>query len=189
LSKDSNFKLLFDSKYFTLYSIRKECRSSMLSVLPEKTNIIYQIQSPIKIRIKLTGLSSTTKLLFGSNYSQDWLLFLEPKSYYPFNKESRLNADSTEYISIGLDELKYLISKQPFSKTQFVSNGYANGWIINPNAIKSFGSEFYSKNSDGTINITLTLYYRYQLYFYIGTIIFFISLIILLLLAIKNVKK
>lgn len=49
---------------------------------------------------------------------------------------------------------------------------YANQWTIDPEYIRAnYPREFYRENSDGTIDVRMTMYFRPQSYFYLGLII------------------
>ncbi|MEI6499102.1 MAG: hypothetical protein WCO23_04010, partial [bacterium] len=50
-----------------------------------------------------------------------------------------------------------------------ISSKYANKWEINPDYIKkNFPRDAYTENSDGTINLRLTIFFRPQSIFIIG---------------------
>ena len=49
---------------------------------------------------------------------------------------------------------------------------YANQWTIDPAYIRAhYPREYYRENSDGTIDVRMTMYFRPQSYFYLGLII------------------
>ncbi len=73
--------------------------------------------------------------------------------------------------SLG-ESLSYLFKKPVFDTTHTTVYNYANQWMIDPVSIKkNFDKSYYKENSDGSIDIELTLYFKPQLYFYLGVII------------------
>ena len=67
------------------------------------------------------------------------------------------------------EELSYLTEKPVFDDTHKLVYEYANQWAIDSEYIKkNFDLSYYKVNSDGSIDIELTLYFKSQSYFYLG---------------------
>jgi len=65
------------------------------------------------------------------------------------------------------DELQYLFDKPLFKGSHVRANGFSNLWIVNPDYIKeNFSSDFYTKNADGSLNLSFTIYYSSQSVYY-----------------------
>ena len=59
---------------------------------------------------------------------------------------------------------------------------FANSWIIDPNEIKQeVNPKNYSVNPDGSMNVTLSIFFKPQSYFYLGLLISFSIVAVLVL--------
>lgn len=106
------------------------------------------------IYIKNIKKNSPGNLVFQDSFSKYWNLYLRPIS-------ENYNG-----------ELSYLWEKSVFDDTHQLINQYANSWTIDPEYVKqNFSKEYYKENPDGSIDVELTLYFKPQLYFYLGLII------------------
>ncbi len=93
-----------------------------------------------------------------------------------------------------IENLTYLWKKPVFDNTHAVVYSYANKWIIDPVYIKdNFDKSYYKENADGSIDVELTLYFKPQLYFYLGVVIssltFIVCLIYLLWFFLRKIFK
>ncbi len=154
----------FGNRY-SLYNIASQYESNKIYVTDTYAKIpIGSTASFYKLHsyeyiIKLTHISNNIKLVFLDAYDAGWQLHI-------------------------LGSQKIL----PFQH-DFVQN-YANGWVINTNYItENYPSTMYQKNKDGSINVTLELFFFPQI---IAWIAYGLSggfaLIIILLIA-WNSKK
>ncbi|MDD5043624.1 MAG: hypothetical protein PHD51_03060 [Patescibacteria group bacterium] len=71
-----------------------------------------------------------------------------------------------------------------------LAGSYANGWVLDPNYIKNnYPKNFYKKNSDGSIDIELIVYFRPQSYFYLALSSVVLSLFIYVLFVFNFLKR
>jgi len=69
-------------------------------------------------------------------------------------------------------EFSYLWQKPVFDEKHQLANEWANAWEIDPDYIKDhYSSNYYKQNTDGSIDIELILFFKPQLYFYLGLIV------------------
>ena len=74
-----------------------------------------------------------------------------------------------------------------FDDSHQLVNGYANGRTLDADYIKrNFSKEYYKENPDGSIEVNLTLYFKPQLYFYVGLWVSGVTLLILLFLFFRE---
>jgi len=133
----------FGSRY-SLYSINPRFENNKLyltesfSTFPKEfSNLSYKRLTSYSYDISITHLKKTEKLIFLDPYYQDWKLSLTSQNG----------------------------SEQEYAANDNVVFGYANGWNIDPEKIKTQSGEgYYSANPDGSINITLRLYFAIQRY-------------------------
>ena len=203
---NKNYSLKEDNNYFTLFE-RNNYTPLFLS-----ENIYFKKINQTKYRLSIENLKTSQKLLFLENFHKGWKLYLEPipiKSTYQVSTTNNAadnnsgaepdNVNSTnvfEYLStqklLEGDEFSYLWRQQVFDESHIKVNEYANGWSIDPEYIKkNFDKKYYVENPDGSINIELVLYFKPQLFYYIGIIISvttFIFCIIFLIIKLLRIK-
>src|SRR5258706_8868567 len=128
--------------------------------------IEYHKINQVLYQIKLKNLKDIGHLSFLESYHPGWKLYLSSP------------------------DILYLIKKPIFDSTHKALWPYGNAWIINPNTIKnSLGKQFYNENKDGSIDLTLTLYFFPQLYSYIGAAMTMLSLLVGVIYLIRNKKN
>jgi len=111
--------------------------------------------SPVAYTISVRHLSNPRALWFLDSFDPGW------KLYVP-------QAGNTMPVP-GM--------KTIFDSSHTLVKGYANGWEINPADIKhTYPKALYTVNRDGSINLTLLLYFYPQLYFYEGLAVSLIAL-------------
>ncbi|MCX6808587.1 MAG: hypothetical protein NTW50_02885 [Candidatus Berkelbacteria bacterium] len=128
-------------------------------------NVTFAKINDTEYKIEIKNLSDSTALLFTNNFDKNWKLYLDkPNSLSCTNSQAENGAteclDSGKFMS-G-DEFVNYFRKPIFEDTHSQTLGYANAWVLNKDTIASFGSDFYNQNSDGSINLSLTLYFKPQ---------------------------
>ncbi len=171
----------FGNRY-SLYSINTKYLMKVLGA----DNIEFQKINNDKYRIYLKNLTTAAPLTFLSWYNNYWSLFLEQQpndnwcrdgKYYSISGQNITECQSGKSSSV--QDLGYLNKKTVFNDTHETTYKYANKWIIDPVYIKEhFDKNYYKENADGSINIELTLYFKPQLYFYLGAAISCLTFII-----------
>lgn len=187
---------LFDNKYLKFQDkkliasiaerqlIRSKSGSYILYKLKNSPKVIgsmedinYEKINPIKYKIEIKNLKTPQKLFFYETYHPGWKIYPSEKHY-----ENTILSNVTDFL--------YLIKKPIFDNSHYALAPYGNEWIINPNTIKNSLSEsFYKQNKDGSIDVTLTLYFLPQSYLYLGTAMTLIGLLIGIIYLIKNKKN
>ena len=132
-------------------------------------------QNPAKIQfynpraaqkgVSVIGAAKKFILNLSESYNDQWKLYLAPVS-------------QPEHRFVQGGELKYLTAKPLFDDTHMKLNGFANGWVVDPDYVKKhFPNKYWKENPDGTIDFNLVMYYRPQSYFYLGLIIFGLTVV------------
>ncbi|HUQ85184.1 MAG TPA: hypothetical protein VM077_02570 [Candidatus Limnocylindrales bacterium] len=136
-------------------------------------NVEFKKINPVKYHIEIKGLTKKQNLYFAESFSTGWNLY--PRSYK--NKD----------INPLLLTWERSIAKNTHTSTDV----YTNKWVIDPEkVIKEIPSSSYRKNPDGTLNVSLTMYFKPQNNFYFGALITLITLLFCMLwLYIIKFKK
>lgn len=133
-------------------------------------NIKFSEITTTEYKIEYKNISSPIYLHLSNLYDSNWNIMFDRYSWVNviFYKKN-----------IHLDEAN-----------QFKNVMQTNSFIIDPKFIKeNVESSLYSENSDGSINLNLTLYYKPQAYLYLGLIISVITLIICIVSLLYFLKK
>lgn len=132
-------------------------------------NLSYKKINPVTYQLTFSHIRNPQQLVFFDSYSSGWKLYPDI------------------YSSPSNNIMSYLIKKNIFADSQDIFNNYANKWKIDPNFIKQkFSQRYYHTNTDGTIDMTMTLYFEPQENFYIGTLISVLTIIIFIIYFICN---
>lgn len=128
----------FGTRY-TLYEISPKYNNDRIyltddfDIFPQTVpNVVYAKISDSLYKINLTNIAKPQKLVFLDSYYRDWTLYL-------------VGPDSKAYHQ---------------GKNVPVQN-FANGWEIDPKEIVTdFPSAYYTTNPDGSLNLSLSLYFE-----------------------------
>ena len=124
-------------------------------------SVNYQFINPTEYLVEIKNISKPIYLNFNNSYAKDWVLDLGERHYLP-------------------------------DKDHLQTNMQFNAFYINPAEItKKYDKKFYSKNTDGSINLKLRLYYKPQDLVNIGTYVSLTALVLLLaylLIDLLNIK-
>jgi hypothetical protein len=156
-------------------------------------NIEFRKLSPVKFQITIRNLKQNETIDFRDTYNYDWKLYPEkvksdcsPVYYYPEYQ----TAECAKTNSFSLSELQYLFAKHISDTYHMQPNDFGNTWEIDHSYIKNnVNSDLYTVNKDGSINISFTLYFLPQTYFYLGTFVSIITLFCLSILAFVEYRK
>lgn len=95
-------------------------------------NVNYEKISDSSYKISLTKIKKSQKLVFLDSYYRDWTLYLVGPQLKAYRKGKNVPVQ-----------------------------GFANGWEIDPDEIKSnFSKGYYTTNPDGSLNLHLSLYFE-----------------------------
>ena len=113
-------------------------------------SVNYQYINPTEYLIEIKNISKPIYLNFNNSYAKDWTLDVGGRHYLP-------------------------------SKDHLQTNLQFNAFYINPIEItKNYDKKFYTKNTDGSINLKLRLYYQPQDLVNIGVYISLATLMVVL---------
>lgn len=175
---------IFTSEYIDLYKIE-----GTLPIIEADNASFYKI-NPTKYKVQLYNLAKDSQFDFLNKKNIGWNLYLNPiKSnskdcnvIQEYNNEGKniKECEHTQQFFEG-EELSYLWKRPVFEDSHKLVYDYANQWTIDTEYIKAnFYKSYYKENSDGSIDIELTLYFKPQSYFYLGIIISGTTLILCL---------
>lgn len=127
--------------------------------------------SPTEYTLTLTGLKARQPLFFSEAFDSNWKLYLEPSSETVDKRRGR--------------------QKPIFDSSHGQAFGYANSWRIEPAYIKShYPTSFYKQNPDGSIDVTMRLYFQPQTTLELGLLLsglaFLMSIIYIIYYPVRN---
>lgn len=164
-----------------IYQVPKKYQSS--EIVSRK--ITFQKFSPVKYRIYFhdVNLDDSFPLAFLQSFDPGWKLY--PSDQVEDNwcqQKIKINSEITECTqgkgALNLTDLSYLWRKDYYASTHSTIYNYANLWNVNPKEyVNSLPQRSFRKNSDGSVDFALTLYYKPQLYIYYGLLISGIALV------------
>lgn len=170
---------------FTIYQIQKDCvQQNSIALNGTSKNMEFNMDSPVKYEVKISNIKGGEVLTLLNNYSSNWNLYLNKKPV--INYENK-NVYTVENIQSNFKDISLLTDKAYNSSYHVMTNGYANGWKINISELKKLGN--IKENSDGTYTLSLILYYKTQLYFYVGIVIFSLEIAAIMLYMIYSVMN
>jgi len=127
----------------------------------QANNLNYQKVNPVTFQLQFNNLRTPQQLGFLDSFSGGWKLFPEIFAAHTNN------------------EFSYLFKKDIFADSHKVLSTNGNQWIIDPTILKNnFPLQYYHINPDGSIDVKLTLYFKPQENFYIGTLISLLTLLL-----------
>jgi hypothetical protein len=119
----------------------------------EYEQIEHEQISSNKYRLKLRGFSEKEYLNLTDRYSENWKL--------------KVGEEEINHFSVLFDHDYFLPQN-----TSFQNDGRLTSFILDADYIKrNYSKEYYTENSDGSIDVEMTLYYKPQSYFYAGAVI------------------
>jgi hypothetical protein len=164
------------------------------NTLIDSKNITYKKINPITYRIYIKNLNAKQDLIFNDSFHDGWKIILEKNPSLDncitvFKKNSVTECKYEENLITG-QEINYFLEKDIFKNTHTVLNNFSNKWIIDKDQIKNnYSSNYYKINKNGSLDVELILYFVPQTYFYLGCLLTFGFLIILLLLIYEKEYK
>jgi hypothetical protein len=119
-------------------------------------NVTFKKINPVTYQLFIKNIKNPQQLDFLDSYDGGWKIYLEKYSLLPQSHE----------------ELSYLFRKDFFASSHRPFENYGNQWTIDPSLLKKdVSKEYYHINTDGSMNVDITLYFKPQENFYIGTVI------------------
>ena len=189
-------KEIENNDFFILYELDVSYLFPLISS-DNNTKLYFQKISPVKYKIYISGLREKTNIEFHQSYHSWWEIYIDSNinndwcsqiGYYAENNTIECKPD---FRIIDFEDFSYLWRNSVFENEHSLIKDYANGWEISPDYIKeNFSDSFYKENPDGSIDLSLTIYFKSQIYFYTGLILiglFFSSF--LFYIIIRKFKK
>ena len=184
---------IFQKEFLTRFS-------SLLSQPLHVPEVSYRRVSPVKYEIQLKNIKAAFPLIFLEKYHIGWGLYANKYSDdFKLTNDKKLihRADNSlpsranQTVVIDASDISYLLNKPIFNDDHIMANGYANAWIIDPGAFaKTHSVNYYKQNTDGTIDINLTMYFSLQSVYYLGLLISLSSFLVgLTCLFVLHLKK
>lgn len=174
LSAAKKIRLIDSNDYFDLYEVNEDY---LLPIMYTSSSNYFAKVNPTKYKIRLRIKEDTT-ITFNQSFDSQWHLYLdndsvnswcEKQAYY--KKTNTTECGFKQKFFEG-EELSYLWQAPVFEGTHKLVYGYANSWTASPDYIKAnYPKKYYKENPDGSIEVTLVVYFRTQSYFYLGLII------------------
>lgn len=166
----------------------------------EKNNLLrakgltFKRISPVKYKLYIKGLNKKQELLFRDSFHGGWKLYLNKSPNKKWCNKPEINNNVYECKHDSLlfekEDIKFLWEKFIFSETHNIKDNFLNSWFIDKDqVVNKYTNEYFVENNDGTIDIELTLYFKPQTYFYAGTFLSILFLIIGGVYLLKYEKK
>ncbi len=139
------------------------------------SNAEYRKISPVEYVVSLKGVRNDTEVELAETYHPGWRI-------YPGQSDS--------FSGMSGPERAALLLQKPFADSGHMSNEHlSNVWRINLSEINSHSGNYVTKNSDGSYDIRLRLYFVPQLYFYAGVIITALVYTALITYLVRSVRR
>ncbi len=151
-----------ESRDISVYQIKEVVQNrkeNPIIFMDDQSEVSFDKIEPEKYLIKIKNLRESKRLIFDSPFSLKWQIF--------------------EGNTTDKSDLMYLKEKPKLLSAHTTFNEYANSWTIDPKQIKSeFSKSSYQKNPDGTIDVTLTMFFTPKSYQYLGNLLFNLTFLI-----------
>lgn len=185
-------ELTENNSYFKLYRLNSQYIHPL--IYSSSGNVIFKKISPVRYQVQIKNIPRDGVLTFHQTFNKEWKI-------YPADGKEEIMCNSTARYSMGvvecleqksaftLSDIKYLGMTPIFDDQHVVSEGYANSWNFNLNDLKNkLSKDQYRVNSDGTVNLNLTMYFRLQSYVDIS-IIFYGCMVLICVASIVFIKS
>lgn len=156
-----------ENDYFELY--RLEDREIYPIVHLDNAEVIFKKVKPTKYVLYIEGLNAGDRVIFKQSYSPEWKVFalsqdtLRCEGFYKYSviNSTECLSGSKEFLFNGIE---YLF-KKPLKLDHSLIDEYSNMWVISAESIEEIKRlNDYSYNEDGSINVSLSIFYRPQSY-------------------------
>jgi len=181
--------LVYQDSTFFLYQMKS------YRPIVDSPNINFEQVSPVKYRVTFSNVSKPNDLYFLQNFNENWKLFSGANQVIDCNylKRSELetkSCDDNKMTLLQFEDWKYLWKSPLFESSHQAKLGYANGWVISPDVIKSkVSNSDYTINDDGSLNFTLTIYFQPQIWYLLFGFLVIVSVIISLCVLLLRYSK
>lgn len=173
--------LVYHDAMFSLYEMR-----NYRSII-DSPNVSYERVSPVKYRVHFKHVTEPQELALLQNFNKDWKVFIGSDALRKNCQSNIKNAYSNTVECINnmtlleTGDWKYLWKPSLFESSHQLKWDYANRWEVSPKEILgNSSSSDYSVNPDGSLNFTLTVYYRPEIGYLLSGVISLISMVTML---------
>ena len=173
---------------YELYTTKK--RNSLL----KSENLYFQRINPTKFKLYIKNIKEPQSISFLESVHVGWKLYLNEKpdlsfceTAVPFSEYKTI--ECKEKFKVYDDDISYILRKPIFENSHEIENEFSNKWTIDPEYIKTnFDSNYYKLNKDGSIDVEMDLFFKPQVYFYIGIAVSLTVFIICALYLVWKIK-
>ena len=153
MDRNETMEKVYESDLGDLYRIKESLSSPVIVLQSDSASIQADFKPDSSVQtIEIKNLKGDAELSFLQSFHPGWKV-------YPG--------------TIGCQTC-LLWNRFVFDDTHHFIENYANGWTIDSDRIrKNFPKDAYTENPDGSINVTMTLYFKPQAYFYFGLFVSF----------------
>lgn len=138
-------------------------------------NLTYKKLNSVTYVGELNLLNENQQMIFHDSYNAGWMIYpvkyTEPFICTVANRIADVAECQETFRFFDVGELTYLIARTLFSSTHVQSVDNTNEWTVQRSEIKNLGASYYRESADGGVHVKFVLYYKPQLYFYIGVAI------------------
>jgi hypothetical protein len=184
---------IFSNDQSVLYKVKDNLFKG--KIYSNNSSVFYTIISPVKYKLYIPKLSDISEITFLEAYNDGWEVYLTGNQVQDFNcsgvyfsESNSKECVSTNY-SFDPTDIRYLYHKHLLDGNHYLSNYYANGWVIDTDYIKeSFPMDAYTLNDDGSIGIELVIYFKPQSYFILGLMLSTFTILVCFLYSLYDLK-
>lgn len=187
---DINYKINFGGKAgLNVYKIKDKCIGGLISA-QGVSSLKYSVLNPGKIILKFERLQKHASLDFLVNFNDNWKIYPSKVEQLDCGRATfnvlpsplTLEEHCGGFASFFTD-VRYLIRSPVFDDRHTISNEFANRWEIGLDRIQQeISADYYHLNSDGSVDLSLVLYYQSQAYVAVGLMISLLTLGVFLVL-------
>jgi hypothetical protein len=183
-ARNAAYRLVADNNVFALFK--------RVKALPRMRGerLTTQRLNDATYQVTLRGLSSARMVTLLQHFNTDWRWYVaSERACEPARKfESELVECVASVQHNMLDAQR--VWERPLAVPQTLAEGYANRWVFSADALQAqLGPDQYVTHTDGTIDVTLTLQYVPQQWFYAGLIVSVCGAVVLLAIALVSVVR
>lgn len=149
------------------------------STLPR---IEFRKINPTRYIVQASSVKDSFPLIMSNSFSLQWNIVPHKTLSRRLRNDTKSKANMSVIQNDNLlppNFIQYMSAASLKKETQFIANGYSNGWIVNPSEICEYVS--CDLNSDDSVNFAFAIEFHPQRLFYIGLFISLLSGLLVLI--------
>jgi hypothetical protein len=151
-------------------------KTKITSSLISGENVKFRRITPIHYEITISDLSKPITLYFNDSFHPGWKLFV-----------SSGQNDFAPPNLMDISEFQYLTKQPLLESSHAIHNAFSNKWDIDPkNLQQAYLGDSSSQKTPDDLTYTLRLYFYPQIYFYIGSLISFVTIVSLFIYTVSR---